>query len=203
MDAIFSQLSDEFRKFMEPELIRPWTINLLYGHKLFGIAFSQILGWGFILGVLIYLIFPRQRRLQFFLTMMISFWLIFDLRLNYDIYKNYLTAKAELQKGIYFTIEDFYPFLDYINEKIAIAPVNKIYYVGQHWPYENILQYYLLPHKVVGNIREADYLVLYRFPFHIEGDRKIVSEKGVICEQCEWIGMFRPGCNLFKVNKIS
>ena len=189
---------------MEPELIRPWTINLLYGHKLFGIAFSQILGLGFILCALIYLIFPKQRRLQFFLTLMISLYLIFDLRLNYDIYKNYLTAKVELSKGKYFTIEDFYPFLDYINEKIAIAPVNKIYYVGPHWPYGNILQYYLLPHKVAGNIREADYLVLYRSPFYyIEEGRKIVSGNDIICEECEWVGMFRPDCNLFKVNKIT
>lgn len=179
-------LGDALAIFFQPELIKPFTINLLYGHQLFGGSMTKIFGWLLViisLGVWIVFFDEKNRQKEFFLISLSILWMLFDLRFDSDIWANAKIAQNDLKNGNYFTVTGFLPILQQVSEAVPHQIGKKVEFIGPDWPYRQYTEYELLPTKLTRNEEKGEYLFLYQTPFSMSGSMVMANEKEV-CENC-------------------
>lgn len=110
MELRQENFSDKLDTFMVPELVKPSSINLLYGAKFGSTPLVMILG---ILSILLFFILVFINRKWAFLSVLFL-WILFDLRYSYDQYSILKTtytsfvAPSEPRDKIYYDFYNFY-----------------------------------------------------------------------------------------------
>lgn len=177
---------DALRLFFQPELIKPFTINTLAGHQLFGLSLTRLLGGILVLiaiGTWVVFFGDKKRQQEILLITLAILWALFDLRFNVDIWSNYRSAAADLPKGNYFTVTDFLPLLRKVSEAVPHKIGTKVEYIGPDLPYRQYLEYELIPTKITRNQGIAEYIFLLGTQYSVAGNTVIVNEKQ-ICNNC-------------------
>jgi hypothetical protein len=147
--------------FMEPELVKPSTINLLYGAKFWSIPFVAILG---ALAILFFWILVFINRRWAFLSLLVL-WLLFDLRYSYDQYSILKTTYTQLvapirpQEKIYY---DFYNFYGFIQESKKYMKWDVNFYAPREWPFQYNYEYHIYPFKSTWQTIDKKYYAIFQ-----------------------------------------
>lgn len=153
--------SDKMAIFMDPELVKPSTINLLYGAKFWSTPFVVILG---ILAILFFwgLIFINRK--WAFISLLIL-WLIFDLRYSYDqysilktTYNSFIEPNAPQEKIYY----DFYNLYGFIQESKKYIQGDVNFYAPRDWPFQSNYLYHMYPLKSTWQTTDKKYYAIFQ-----------------------------------------
>lgn len=153
--------SDKWTTFMEPELVKPSSINLLYGPKFGTTPFVQILG---ILAIILFIALVFVRRKWAFASLLVL-WILFDIRYSYDQYSilktTYRTfvAQEKPENKIYY---DFYNFYGFIEESKKYMKGGTNFYAPSEWPFQSNYLYHLYPLKVTWQTSDQPYYAIFQ-----------------------------------------
>ncbi|MDP2103321.1 MAG: hypothetical protein Q8K26_00175 [Candidatus Gracilibacteria bacterium] len=161
IDLRQEDFSDKMATFLEPELVKPSTINLLYGPKFGSTPFVTILG---ILALLFFgaLVFINRR--WAFISLLV-FWLLFDLRYSYDQYSvlkttyNNFIVPTEPQKKIYY---DFYNLYGFAGESKKYIKGDVNFYAPREWPFNLNYGYHMYPINVTWQTIDKPYYAIFQ-----------------------------------------
>lgn len=156
-----SDFSDKISVFMEPELVKPSTINLLYGAKFGSTPFVAILG---VLAIILFGILVFLNRKWAFISLLVL-WVLFDLRYSYDqysilktTYKTFIAPNAPQEK-IYYDFHNLYGFIEE-SRKYIDADVN--FYAPRDWPFQSNYAYHMYPIKSTWQTIDKQYYAIFQ-----------------------------------------
>lgn len=153
--------SDKINTLMTPELVRPSSINLLYGAKFGSTPLVLILG---ILSILCFAVLIFINRKWAFLSILIL-WIIFDLRYSYDLYSIIKTTSTTFlspttpQTKVYYDFYNFYGFVEESKKHIR-GDIN--FYAPREWPFWYNYSYHTYPMNATWQTLDKPYYALFQ-----------------------------------------
>lgn len=186
---------DNWNQFIEPNLVKPSSINLLYAWKWWDTSFIAIVG---VLSIIIFLsLYWIDERWAF--GSLLVLWILLDLRYIYDQVKilqttqeNFVSKNGAQQK--YFDFDNFYWFIEaskqYIQWDVNI-------YAPQEWPFHINYAYGMLPKNVKWQWTEFPYFAVFHLPTKLV-DWNLYIEKNLVWEKIKLIYQFDTDSYIFK-----
>lgn len=165
------------KEFRTNEPLRPYSINLRYGIKLWWTPFIQILYRLFVLGALfVFFFIEKKKRFQYVFLFWVTLILLFTLRnlVNWtDWTITWLNSysKPEESQKTFFDLGDYPVFIKKMRETIDLdnafwARSCSIYFdAAQEWPFKvHADTVYIKPCEPAKDKISADYVVFYKKP---------------------------------------
>jgi hypothetical protein len=159
-----SGFSDHLADFLTPELVKPWTVNLLYGAKWGNVPYVKILG---ILLIVVASFFLIAQKPQLAAITVLAAWMLFDLRYAYDqysvvrtTYRDFVTP-ANAEDKQYYDFGNFYGFVDKARECLPPDAKGVNFYAPASWPFQVNFLYHVLPVRSTWQTTDQPYYAVF------------------------------------------
>ena len=168
---------------------RPYSINLLYGPRIFGTSVNGTFYMLFIFFSLIalFVLFLRGKEKKFLATVCIiggALWIVYDMRMTLELngyyikdYKEYISQESGVRS--FRDRGNFYDFMNFTQKTLGEVNVwNKktvSFFTDNEWPFYGSATYFLLPSILEKSKKDVDILVFYGYKDALAtGDNLIV-----------------------------
>ncbi|EKD29984.1 MAG: hypothetical protein ACD_78C00197G0019 [uncultured bacterium (gcode 4)] len=195
-----TSFSDKISVFIEPELVKPSTINLLYGAKFGSTPFVAILG---VLSIFLFWVLVFLNRKWAFISLLVL-WVLFDLRYSYDQYSIFKTtyktfiAPDTPQEKIYYDFHNLYGFIEE-SRKYIDADVN--FYAPRDWPFHSNYLYHMYPLQSTWLTTDKPYYALFQIGnVEIKNGKELFIEGKLIDSNVELLYQFDEHSYILKKN---
>lgn len=192
--------SDKMTTFLQPELVKPSSINLLYGAKFGSTPFVEILG---ILSLLVFLVLIFINKKWAFLSLL-GFWMLFDLRYSYDQYailtKTYhnFVVPATPQERVYYDFGNLYGFIEE-SKKYIQGDIN--FYAPSDWPFQYNYSYQMYPLHATWQTTDKPYYALFQINgVEIKNGKELYIDGKLIDQNVKIISQFDAHSYILKKN---
>lgn len=203
-------------EFFHPEYFRPLSINAIHGPDFLGAKwlswnYAVIFFFAFLLASIA--VFQKKGLSNFFyskrgfkiFSLLLIFWIIFDLRFSYDmafslknIMERVMAPKGKMPP--FYAFGDILEFTDFCRD--SLPPYSSVNYYARDDTFFPFFKYHVFPHKAGFEGTAGEYFVVFNDPRILTGGRQLIRREkegnNILFEKGSIIARFRDNSLIYR-----